>query len=89
MANKSYGEILRQNNSLLNHKHMMPPTAHAQVSDSPLDKGVTMYRRSTKQVERWIRESDERTAKLNKDIRRQIVREIDSEISNDISVVNA
>lgn len=91
MADKSYGDILREynNHSLLNHKHMMPPTAHVSVSDNPLDKGVTMFRRSTKKVERWIRESDERTAKLNRSIRSVVLKEIELEISNDVDMVNA
>lgn len=82
---KTYADYLIEGrNQLINHKHMMPVAAHAPVKGKVTEYGrVAMPRMSDETLEKYVIEARERESKLNKDIRQEIVREIqrDTEVA--------
>jgi hypothetical protein len=81
MEGKTYADYLRADNGLLHHSHLAPQGAKPPYSGSIVDQiRETPPRRNHYKIQKFIKQSEARAAKVNKDIRPEIVRNIQADL---------
>ena len=81
MEGKTYAEYLRGDKGLLNHPHLAPRGARPPYNGSIVDQAwETPPKKNHFKIKKFIQQSEARAAKVNKDIRPEIVREIQADL---------